>query len=210
MARDLISLALRLEIDWLVPSWRRWAAVAPGSILFQQVHVTCGSDVFIVGDSHTLICGAHQAFPDCDVDARPGRGSTEALEILEDFLHDRHRVVVFEIATNDIMDPVGFAANLEELRRRVGGRKLVLVNTWRRDGVNNHTEVNRVLAEFADRHPGQMSLVDWAAFVDRHRKPLNRKTDHVHFTASAYEGRIALVAAAIAAARGRTAEGVTP
>ena len=181
------------------------SAVAPGSVLFQHVRVSAESDVLIIGDSHTLICGAHRAYPGCDVDALPGRGSTKGLEVLDALLRERHRVVVFEIATNDIMDPHGFALNLEELRRRTGSRQLVLVNTWRRDGVNHHVDVNRMLAEFAARHPDHTILLDWAAYVDRRRRALGRDTDHIHFSIGAYLGRIKLVAAAISEAKSRSA-----
>ena len=181
----------------------RWEAAVPGSILFHGAHVTCESDALIVGDSHVLICGAHEAFPDCDVDALPGRNSAAALEIFDRYVRPRHRVVVFEISTNDIIDPATFDANLELLLERLGERELILVNCWRTDGVNTHLEVNAVLAEFVDRHPRGTTLVDWAAYVDAHTAPLDPDTDRVHFSVDAYLGRIELVTAAIEAARNR-------
>ncbi len=179
-------------------------AVAPGSVLLQYSHVTGDNTTFIVGDSHTLICGAQFAYPDCDVDARPGRGSEVALEILRTYLRPHHRVIVFEIATNDIMWPPGYAANLEQLEALAEDRQIVLVNTWRRDGVNTHAEVNAALDAFHAAHPDKTVLVDWAAYVDRHRRAIGKSPDYVHFSRSAYEARIKLVTAAIVEARARS------
>lgn len=180
------------------------AAVAPGSVLLHQSHATCGSDVLIVGDSHTLLCGAQFAYPDCDVDAVVGRTSDAALEVVDRYLQPRHRVLVFEIATNDVGDPPGFGTNLERLRRRADGRHLVLVNTWRRDQFATHEAVNAELAAFHAAHPGETILVDWAAHIDgKRRPPVGPLPDWVHFTPDAYEQRIELVSAAIAEARAR-------
>lgn len=180
------------------------AAVAPGSVLLHQSHATCGSDVLIVGDSHTLLCGAQFAYPDCDVDAVVGRTSEVALEVVDLYLRPRHRVLVFEIATNDVGDPPGFGTNLELLRRRAHGCHLVLVNTWRRDEYATHEAVNAELAAFHDAHPDETILVDWAAHIDsKRRPPVGPLPDWVHFTPDAYEQRIELVSAAIAEARRR-------
>lgn len=180
------------------------AAVAPGSVLLHQSHATCGSDVLIVGDSHTLLCGAQFAYPDCDVDAVVGRTSDAALEVVGRYLRPRHRVLVFEIATNDVGDPPRFGTNLEELQRRAAGRHLVLVNTWRRDQYANHEAVNAEVAAFHATHPDETTLVDWAAHIDsKRRPPVGPLPDWVHFTPDAYEQRIELVRAAIAAARAR-------
>lgn len=195
--RGLRSRARRTPIEPPGPDPLRWEAVVPGSILFIQAHVFRVGEVLIVGDSHTLICGAHQAYPECDVDALPGRNSAEALQILDRDLRKRHRVVVFEISTNDIADPDAFAFNLRLLAERIGERKLVLVNCWRRDGANSHEEVNRVLAEFATERPDSTWLVDWEGHIERHPRPLDPGTDRVHFSISAYEGRIELVRGAI-------------
>jgi hypothetical protein len=177
----------------------------PGSELATKARVFGErNDTLIVGDSHTLLCGAHHAYPGCDIDARVGRMSTEALELIEAHLADRHRVIVFEIATNDIMWPQGYAANLERLRQIAPGRQLVLVNTWREDHPNTHVHVNRALAEFHAAHPGETVLVDWAAYVDGHRlRSLGRRRDYVHFTRGAYRRRGELVRDAIAVARAR-------
>lgn len=180
--------------------------VAPDSILFHQIHVGCDSDVLFVGDSHTLICGAHWAYPGCDVDARPGRASAEALEIVDRFLQPRHTVVVFEIATNDVLNSVSYAANLRNLYDRIEGRQLVLVNTWRQDGSATHFHVNSELATFHALHPEDTILVDFAAIVDGFRRPpLGPTPDYVHFTPPAYKGRIVKVNEAIAEARARAA-----
>jgi hypothetical protein len=187
----------------LFPPEHNWMAVTPGSLLFTEVNISSDSDVLIIADSHNLISGAHQAFPGCDVSARPGRTSDEGLSVLDLTLRPRHEVVVFDLSTNDIVDPGAFAANLEVLRERIGNRGLVLVNCWRRDEGNSHRDVNGVLAEFAARHPERTTLVDWAAHVDAHAEPLGRRTDYVHFSVSAYQDRIELINAAIRESLGR-------
>ncbi len=182
------------------------SAVAPGSILFNFVHTSCNSDVCFVGDSHTLICGAHLAYPSCDVDARPGRTSSDAMEIYEWWLSERHTVIVFEMATNDVGNPPLLGENLERLLAIAEDRQIVLVNTWRGDSPTTHVHVNAVMWEFAARNPEQTILVDWAAHVDDlGDKALGENTDYFHFSASAYLDRIALVTAAIEGARRRVA-----
>jgi hypothetical protein len=176
--------------------------VVPDSILFRQANVFCDSDVLVIGDSHSLISGAHRAYPGCDVSARAGRDSVEGLKALELGLRPRHRVVVWDLSTNDHADPEGFAARLEQLRERVGERELILVNTWRRDGANSHRSVNAVIDDFVGRYPARTRLVDWAAHVDAHEEALGRETDFVHFSAAAYEDRIELINTAIREALG--------
>lgn len=172
-------------------------AAAPDSLLFRQVHVTCGGNVLIVGDSHTLLCGADKAFPGCDVSARFGRESTEGLEILELALRPDHEVVVFDLSANDVLDPPAFEANLELLLDRTGTRQLVLVNAWRADFRNLHLRVNAILQRFAEEHSDRATLVDWAAFVDDHPAPHGRDPDYIHFSTEVYRERIALLSGAI-------------
>jgi len=183
----------------------RGDAVAPGSILFNSAHVSSDGEVLIIGDSHILLCGAHRAFPGCDVHARHGRRSTGGLEVLERAMRRRHRVIVFDLATNEIGDPQAFAANLELLWERTGDRELVLVNTWRADGGNTHRDVNAIQRRFVEAHSERAALVDWAAYIDAHPGPLGPDPDYVHFTADAYRDRIELLSEAIAAALARAA-----
>lgn len=166
--------------------------------MFTQVHVTCGSEILLIGDSHTLLSGAHQTFGDLDVHARLGRDSSEGLRVLAERLRPRHRVVVFDLATNDIGDPGLFEANLEMLHERTGDRGLVVVNTWRRDGANRHGEVNEVQADFTERHPERTTQVDWAAYIDDHPEALTNDPDYVHFTLEAYDHRTRMIRQAIA------------
>lgn len=184
----------------------RREATAPGEVL-APIGVTRGSEVLYIGDSHTLLMSrVDQAYPNCDVHARLGQGSAEGLRILDQYLRSRHTVIVFDLATNDVGDPHLFEANLESLRRRIGSRELVLINTWRRDPGNSHHEVNHALGAFTNRHPGRTFLVDWASHVDLHPESLDRVTDHVHFTIEAYRQRVAMTRAAIDSALDRSAD----
>jgi hypothetical protein len=176
--------------------------VAPGSTLSERTRVLRGSDVLFVGDSHTLICGGDVAYPDCDIDARVGRDSTEAADVVERLLRPRHKVIVWEIATNDvIVSPSTHAANLERLRPHLSTRQLVMVNTWRGDA--DYELVNGRMAAFAADHPERASIVDWAAHVVRVPGAVGLEPDHVHFIPDAYRLRIELVSDAIEEARRR-------
>ncbi len=166
-------------------------------------HVSTGSDIVIVGDSHLLLSGAPGSFPGFDVYARPGRDSTEALEILEAVLQPRHTVVVFDMAANDVEDPETFEANLELLWERIGSRELVLIDTWRADGRSNHRKVNAILRRFVERHPQRSALVLWSAQVESHPSPLGPDPDYIHFTPDVYRGRTELLHEAIATAHAR-------
>jgi hypothetical protein len=172
-------------------------AAAPDSLLFRQIHVTCGGNVLIVGDSHILLCGADKAFPGYDVSARFGRDSNEGMAVVEANLRPDHEVVVFDLSTNDVLDPPALEANLDLLLNRTGERQLVLVNTWRQDFRDLHLRVNEILRKFADRHPDRVALVDWAAFIDAHPSPHGRDPDYIHFSTEVYEARITVVSSAI-------------
>ncbi len=182
-------------------------AAAPDSLLFRQTHVTCGGNVLIVGDSHILLCGADKAFPGCDVSARFGRDSNEGLEVVEMALRPDHEVVVFDLSTNDVLDPPALEANLDLLLSRTGERQLVLVNTWRQDFRDLHLRVNAILRRFADRHPDRVTLVDWAAFIDAHPSPHGKDPDYIHFSTDVYEERITVVSSAIDRALDRAGGG---
>lgn len=181
-------------------------AAAPDSLLFRATHVTCGGDVLIVGDSHILLSGADKAFPGCDVSARFGRESTEGLEVVAMALRPDHGVVVFDLASNDVLDPPTLAANLESLLDLTGPRQVVLVNTWRADFRNLHLKVNGILEEFAGRYPDRVTLVDWAAYIEAHPSPHGEDPDYVHFATEVYRDRIEVLAAAIGEARDRAAD----
>ena len=182
-------------------------AAAPDSLLFRQTHITCGGSVLIVGDSHILLCGADKAFPGCDVSARFGRESNEGLEVVEAALRPDHEVVVFDLSTNDVLDPPAFEANLDQLLERTGTRQLVLVNTWRQDFRDLHLKVNEILRRLADRHPERVILVDWAAFIDDHPSPHGENPDQIHFSTEIYEARIIAVSEAIDRALDRAGSG---
>ena len=171
--------------------------------MLRQVHVTCDSNVLIIGDSHTLLCGADEAFPGYDVSARFGRESSEGLEVLETTLRPDHEVVVFDLSTNDVLDPPAFEANLDRLLERTGERQVVLVNAWRADFRNLHLRVNAILRRFAEGHSDRVTLVDWAAIIDDHPAPHGDDPDYIHFSSAAYRERAVLVSDAIASALDR-------
>jgi hypothetical protein len=60
-----------------------------------------------------------------DVDAEPGRTSSEGVRVLARLLRPEHEVVVFPLGTNDTSADV-FAANLAAVEQLAGGRCVLL------------------------------------------------------------------------------------
>src|SRR5215213_9970360 len=84
---------------------------------------SAGADVHVldVGDSHTwLTQGCCPYGPAWEVDAVPGRNSTEALAVLRSRLRGRHDEVVFDLATNDAQDPASLRRNLNAVWHAIG------------------------------------------------------------------------------------------
>ena len=112
-------------------------------------------------------------------------------------LRPNHEVVVFDLSTNDVLDPPALEANLELLLERTGRRQIVVVNTWRQDFRNLHLRVNAILRSFADRHADRVTLVDWAAYIDAHPDPHGEDPDYIHFGTHVYVERIDVISDAI-------------
>ena len=189
--------------DASVPAWQ--FAAAPDSLLFRQTHVTCGGNVLIVGDSHILLCGADRAFPGCDVSARFGRESTEGLEVVEMALRPAHEVVVFDLSSNDVLDPPALEANLESAPRTdrlTPGRAREHLAGGLPEPAS---QVNAILQRISPTGTATGSrLVDWAAYIDAHPSPFGEDPDYVHFSTEIYRDRIEVLSAAIERALDRS------
>ena len=153
-----------------------------------------GADTFLVGDSHTWLSGCGVAYPSWDVDALPGRASTDGLSVTTSSLRARHRRVVFDLATNDRGDPAALAANLRALWDVVGpDRSLLLVSSY--TAPRDTGPVNTVLRDFVATHPRRSDVAPWARYVREHPEVLS--ADGVHFTTAGYSARVAIVKAAL-------------
>ena len=153
-----------------------------------------GGDTFLVGDSHTWLSGCGTAYPSWDVDALPGRASTDGLSVTASSLRARHRRVVFDLATNDRGDPAALAANLRALWDVLGpDRSLLLVSSY--TGPRDTGPVNTVLRDFVTSHPHRSDVAPWARYVREHPDILS--ADGVHFTPAGYSARVAMVKTAL-------------
>ncbi len=156
--------------------------------------------VLVVADSHTWMAGAGAQYPDWDTDCRAGRTTAEGVEVVAVNLAPRHRVVVFDQATNDCATAADeHWRQLLELRRLLGERQLVLVSSWRTDLSLEHVVANqrRLVAE----HPATTSIADWADFVVSH--PQYMAADRHHYTDEAMPIRTGIVWAGVRAAEAR-------
>jgi lysophospholipase L1-like esterase len=125
-----------------------------------------------------------------DGDARVGRTSTEGLAVLRARLRPRHRVVVFDLGTND-PTPATLSRNLRAARREAGRRELVLF-TINKPG---DARFNRAIRKFAARDDNA-ELIDWHARAGSERL---LGGDGIHATPWGYRRRIGLVAACLRA-----------
>ena len=127
-----------------------------------------------------------------DFDTRVGRGSTEGLAVLDSKLRRRHKIVVFDLGTNDAS-----AQLLEQNLRRartLSGECLLIVFTLNKPGAGPFNTVIRAFARSADN----VLLVDWHSTAARGHL-LAR--DGIHASPSGYRRRAALVNALIRGAR---------
>jgi hypothetical protein len=132
-----------------------------------------------------------------DGDTRIGRTSSEGLAVLRLRMRRRHRVVVFDLGTND-PTPATLTRDLR-LARREAGERLMVVFTINKPG---DRPFNRAIREFAAGAPN-VELVDWHASA---AKESLLGGDGIHASASGYSRRAGLVAARLRASAAATAE----
>ena len=154
------------------------------------------SHVLDVGDSHTWLGAEWLAWPNWHVDSRPGRASTEGYAVLDGLLDHGYRKVVFDLATNDSLDPVTFDANLRRVWDRIGPhRQLYLVTSYMPCCPTRPDGVNAVIFSLAALHPQRVTVIDWGAEAAFHPEWWSR--DAVHFTRDGYEARASLLHAVV-------------
>jgi hypothetical protein len=119
-----------------------------------------------------------------DDDTEVGRSSTEGLSVLHSKLRRRHRIVIFDLGTNDY-SPAVLLRNLR-LARRWSGDRLMIVFTMNKPGVGPFNEVVRTFARSTDN----VVLIDWHSTAARGHLLAG---DGIHSGPYGYRLRAALV-----------------
>lgn len=161
--------------------------------------------VLVVGDS--LEVGTAPYLDDqlrglsLTVDSRNGRPSSEGVVVLRARLRAEHRVLVFDLGTNDDPSQPGIlAGNLRAAREIAAGRCLVVASVNRPPVAGASSEgLNRVIRDFVAETAGAQ-LVDWRAAAAS--DPGLLSADRIHATAGGYALRARLVGAGVRACLG--------
>jgi hypothetical protein len=162
--------------------------IALASILALPAAAEAAPRILYVGDSLGVgtvsqLQSARLGMP-LDADTRVGRSSTEGLAVMSSELRRSHRVVVFDLGTNDY-NAATLAKNLRRARRRTGERPMI-VFTMNKPRVG---PFNKAVRTFA-RSAANVVLIDWHGVVAG--KGL-LGGDGIHASASGYRRRAALV-----------------
>ena len=125
-----------------------------------------------------------------------GRTSGEGLSVLRSKLRRRHRIVIFDLGSNDA-HPAALARNLKRARRRARGRRMIVFTLNRPQA----RRFNRVVRDFASS-ARDVALIDWHASARRERL---LSADGIHAAAHGYRRRAALIARRLSGGRARGA-----
>jgi lysophospholipase L1-like esterase len=127
-----------------------------------------------------------------DVDTRIGRSSTEGLEVLGSRLRPRHKVVVFDLGTNDASAEL-LGRNLRRARAMTGER-LMVVFTLNKPAAGPFNTTIRAFGRSAEN----VILVDWHSTASSRHLLAG---DGIHASPSGYRRRAALVSSVIRGSR---------
>lgn len=125
------------------------------------------------------------------------RGTGAGLELLRARGGGLPPIIVVSLGTNDGPDPSRFRGLVEDVLATATPRRCVVWPTILRPGSfggHSWSDLNRVLAEAADRHPN-LRLVQWVRLVRAHPTWLGH--GGVHVTVRGYRARAAAIAVAI-------------
>jgi lysophospholipase L1-like esterase len=157
---------------------------------------SAAASVLVVGDSLEVGSAPHLRAAlrgtTLDVDAEPGRTSSQGVGVLARRLRPEHEVVVFPLGTNDLSVDA-FAASLAAAGQLAGGRCVVVATIARRTPRGSTaSSLNRVVASFAAR--GEVQVADWRAAA---AAPGVLGPDGTHATGQGYALRAGLLAEAV-------------
>jgi hypothetical protein len=99
--------------------------------------LAAGAPILYVGDSLGVgtspLLGSTLSGETVEADTQVGRSSSEGLAVLRSRLRPRHRVVIFDLGTNDL-DIAPFRRNPRRARRASRGRQMIVL-TMNRPGI---------------------------------------------------------------------------
>ena len=173
---------------------------AAAALLGPAAGRAAAADVLVVGDSLEVGTGPHLerelADREVEVDARTGRPSPEGLRVLRSRLRPGHRVVVFDLGTNDDPSrPDVLRASLAGALSLAGDRCLV-ISTLRRPPLNG-VAVDAMNAEIGSVSSApNVRVMDWLAASATGSGLMS--PDGIHPTPNGYAVRARVLAGAIA------------
>lgn len=159
------------------------ARVGPGPVLYVGDSLGVGTVPYLRGLLPRVALEA---------DARVGRTSAEGLAVLRWRLRRDHRVVVFDLGTND-WTPSTLSRNLRDADVWGQGRRMI-VFTLNKPGVE---PLNDVVRQFAERR-SNVTLIDWHARAAREHLLAG---DGIHAGPAGYARRARVVARVISRSR---------
>jgi lysophospholipase L1-like esterase len=168
--------------------------LAAGAVAALGFPPAAAAAVLVVGDSLEVGSAPHLraalAGTALEIDASPGRTSSEGAGVLARRLRPSHEVVVLPLGTNDT-SPDAFAAALASASQLAGARCMVVATIARRPPAG---ALNDVVGRFAAR--GNVQVADWRAASS---SPGVLGRDGIHATGAGYALRASLVADAVRA-----------
>jgi hypothetical protein len=172
--------------------------LAAGAVAALALAPSAAASVLVVGDSLEVGSAPHLRAAlggtALEVDAEPGRTSSQGVGVLARRLRPSHEVVVFPLGTNDTSADA-FAASLASAAQLAGGRCLVVATIARRPLRGSPAgPLNEVVARFASQ--GSVQVVDWRAAAS---SPGVLGRDGTHATGAGYALRASLLAEAVQA-----------
>jgi len=163
------------------------------------------SSILYVGDSlgvgtHPQLVRMLSGMPP-DVDAKIGRTSSEGLTALRLRLRRWHRVVIFDLGTND-SHVSALSRNLRAAARLIGDRRLIVFTLNRPRATRFNRMVSRIAASIRT-----VALIHWHAIAAREDL---LSSDGVHPSTRGYRRRARLIADQLALLRRRTGKPASP
>lgn len=156
--------------------------------------------VFVEGDSLTVgIADFLPAMLDpvgrpVTVDAQVGRTTAEGIDSLQMRTSEIGGTLVVALGTNDLPDPVAFAASIDQIMIIAAGRPVIWVTVARA----GWDQLDEALIT-AQARWSNLEVIDWRPIIAAH--PLMLGADGIHLTEAGYQLRALFIAGAVESQR---------